>query len=314
MIRTPIFGGPSLPTRRRWPGGLSMQFYDQYADIKRLTHQGLRSHVRSIALDGLAVLDRLKDGPSLLRTPRVQFIYIHHTFRDEEDALDRLITELGRHHRFISYSEAVDRVLTGRIDAPYVTISSDDGFKNNVRAAEILQRHGAPACFFINPDLIGERSYEVIKAHCRQRLHFPPVEFMDWDEVAAVQAMGHEIGSHTMAHINVADTPADVFAEDCQRTFEVITARCGGVKHFAYPYGRFFHFNDAARESVFRAGYLSCASAERGCHVPHDPVPARENLCIRRDHVILDWKMAHTMHFLLANVRKASPVNNLFPY
>lgn len=291
-----------------------VKFHTSYREIQRLKPSGIRGQLRTVALDALSVLDKLKGIEDDLRKPRVQFIYIHHIFKDEEAPLHRLLDTLAATHSFISYSEAVERILTGRVDAPYACISSDDGFKNNVGAAEILAEHGAPSCFFINPSIIGVTSPAEIAQYCQDMLHFPTVEFMDWADVDRVLALGHEIGSHTMSHRNVAELERASFEEDCQRSFQVITQRCGGVKHFAFPYGRFHHFNEMGKEVVFQSGFTSCATAERGCHINHGQPLRNEELCIRRDHVILNWNINHILHFLARNARQASTSTNLFPY
>ncbi|MES2516138.1 MAG: polysaccharide deacetylase family protein [Bacteroidota bacterium] len=291
-----------------------MKYFENYKEIKKLKPEGMRGVLRSYALDCLSVWDKLSGLQYQLNKPRVQFIYIHHVFKDEEIKLEKLLKKLSLNHTFISYSDAVRKILEGKIDKPYICISSDDGFKNNVKAAEILNRYGAKACFFINPFVVDQKSYTEIKKHCRDRLSFPPVEFMDWKDIETIQKMGHEIGSHTMEHINVAETEIDIFRDDCKKTYELIKMRCGEAKHFAFPYGRFFHFNETARQIVFNSGFVSCATAERGCHINHGRLLLNEELFIRRDHVVLDWNIDHIFHFLAANSKKANTLNNLSPY
>ena len=291
-----------------------MKYFEHYNEVKKTKPYGLRGQLRNAALTGLSVVDKMKGIERDLQRPRVQFLYIHHTFKDEEAKLDNLLKRLAVDHAFIPYSEAVERVLERRIDKPYISISSDDGFKNNLRTAEILDRYGAKGCFFINPSVIGETDFATIAKHCKDRLSFPPVEFLDWDEVGQLQQGGHEVGSHTMDHINVAETSPAAFADDCAKTYETLTRRCGSVSHFAFPYGRFFHFNERARKTVFEAGFISCATAERGCHIDHGTALKKEELCILRDHVVLDWPIDHIFHFLAKNSRNAVPQNNLFPY
>ena len=76
---------------------------------------------------------------------------------DEERGFRRQIELLlARGQRLVSYSEAVDRVLTGRIDAPYIAFSFDDGFESCRWAGVILREYGTPACFFVCPSIIGE--------------------------------------------------------------------------------------------------------------------------------------------------------------
>ena len=138
------------------------QFISNYDDLKRSKKKTLRGSLRDLALTGLSWMA----GEKYLEVPRVQFLYIHHVFKDEEKPLDILLKRLSRHHQFITYNDAVNKILTGTIDKPYITFSSDDGFKNNLRAAEILNRYDAKACFFINPGIVGETNFDKIKKYC----------------------------------------------------------------------------------------------------------------------------------------------------
>lgn len=293
---------------------MQMKYYDNYSEIKTLQPFSIRGHMRTIALNGLSIIDRIKGVQNDLSKNRIQFLYIHHVFKDEEEKLDRLLEQLARNHTFISYSEAVNKILNRTIDKPYISFSSDDGLKNNLRAAEIFNGYGAKACFFVSPGIIDNSDYETIKNFCRTRIKFPPVEFLIWSDIERLQKMGHEIGAHTMEHINIANTKAEKIIEDCKMSFDILKYRCGEVKHFAFPYGRFFHFSEIGRKAVFASGFVSCASAERGCHVNPVKNILTEELCILRDHVILDWDINHIMYFIAKNSRKASPVNNYFPY
>ncbi len=289
-----------------------MKYFDTYKEIKQIKPEDLRGKLRRYALNGLSALDKLQGIEQELNKPRIQFLYIHHIFKDEEIALEKLLKRLSENHTFISYSDAVTKILDGEIDKPYISISSDDGFKNNVKAAEILNEYDAKACFFVNPYIVENKSFDDIKSYCKNRLDFPTVEFMNWDDIAKVQKMGHEIGSHTMEHINVAETEESVFIDDCNKTFEILTKYCGKAEHFAFPYGRFFHFNKAGHDIVFDAGFISVATAERGCHINHGRTLLKEELYIRRDHVILDWNINHIFHFIVQNSKKANIANNLF--
>jgi peptidoglycan/xylan/chitin deacetylase (PgdA/CDA1 family) len=291
-----------------------MATIEVYKDIKKQKPEGFRGFMRARALDGLSAFDKLKGIEEDLNKPRIQFLYVHHVFRDEEKNFDVLLKRLSANHTFISYSEAVSRILEQKIDKPYICISSDDGFRNNMGAAAVMNNYGAKGCFFINPAVIGEQSFSKIESHCRERLSFPPVDFLNWQEVEQLQKMGHEIGSHTMEHIDVAKTREDLFAEDCAKTFAILTSRCGEVRHFAFPYGRFVNFNEMGRKAVFNAGFISCATAERGCHINPERKMPKEELCILRDHIILDWNIDHIFHFLVKNSRRATVANNFYPY
>ncbi len=275
---------------------------------------GIRGRMRELALNGLTLLRSESETIALLSIPRVQFLYIHHVFQDEEKGLRNLLDFLATHHTFIPYGEAVQRVLKGTIDKPYIAISSDDGFKNNLSAGKILREYGISGCFFINPGITELTGYDAIADHCRNTLLFPPVEFLNWNEVDELKKMGHEIGAHTMRHMDIGKTEPALVQQDLEECYAIIKKRCGEAKHFAFPYGRFVNFNKAGKESCFQAGFISCATAERGCHTGAGRELKPDELCIRRDHVVLDWKLSHTVWFLTNNARKLDPKNNLFPY
>ena len=291
-----------------------MEYIDTYNQLLSLKPETFRSGVRKVALSTMSTVFNLRhDQEDLLRRPRIQFLYIHHVFRDEERKLDGLLKSLSRDHHFISYTEAVRRILNGEVDKPYICVSSDDGLKNNLAAAAILNEYGAKGCFFICPSIVDETDPEKIRAFARSRLHFPPVEFMTWNDIAQLQKQGHEIGAHTLSHINIAATPAAELEEEITGCYEVIKKRCGSSDHFAYPYGRYSDFTPFARELAFKSGFESFASAARGCHVVEQSIRMnKKDLLIRRDHIILDWPLRHILFFITRNVLRADVKNNYF--
>ena len=292
---------------------MPLRFYDYYKDIQNQKPFSFREKLRGYTLDALSMCNKIRGIEHQLVSPRVQFIYIHHIFKDEEKKFELLIERLAKHHFFIDYASAVEKILEGKIDRPYISLSFDDGFKNNMNAAAILERYGIKACFFINPSIIATTSFTEIELFCKEKLETVPIEFLNWEDVALLQKQGHEIGSHTMEHTNVANFDKNAFEEDCFHSFEILNKHCGSVKHFSFPYGRFYHFNEIAAQSVFNAGYYSCATAERGCHINPEKPLNHTQLCIRRDHVIVDWNPNHIFYFLSRNVVKANSDNNLFP-
>lgn len=291
-----------------------IEFTRTFEQVKKDKPKNVKGYARDFALNGLSLKTKLPNANKVFEKPRIQFLYIHHVFDDEIQNFDKLLKALSKQHLFISYSEAVTKILSGKIDKPYISISSDDGFKNNLEAVKVMEKYGIKGCFFINPDTIGIKEISKIKIFCKDRLNFPPTEFMDWDDIDNLMKNGHEIGSHTMGHINIAETNIHEVEDNINQSYEVLHARCGVVSHFAYPYGRFFHFNQQAYDLVFKAGFSSCASAERGCHISFKKELKKNELFIRRDHVICDWNINHVLYFILNNAENASVSTNLTPY
>lgn len=236
---------------------------------------------------------------------------LHHVFDDEEAPFRALLTTLSKSHHFIGYSEAVERIQRGAIDRPYLCLSFDDGLKNGRRAAQIMSETGAKACFFVCPPM-AEAPYQEVARFCAERLAMPPTEMLSWNDMEQIVALGHEIGSHTLSHPDLSGIGADQIAEEVGRSREQIIRRLGRADHFAWPFGRFRDMSSRAASEVFRAGYASCASAERGCHT--SPVPKeRESLCLRREHCVAFRPQSHSLYFLARSAQRASGADDTWP-
>src|SRR5690349_20630310 len=89
-------------------------FIENYTDLPGIKKIALRKVARKL------VLDTLSNNPlgarniqTALSKNRVQFLYLHHVFRDEYASLRILLKELSKHHTFISYNEAVSKIVSG---------------------------------------------------------------------------------------------------------------------------------------------------------------------------------------------------------
>jgi hypothetical protein len=122
---------------------MNIAFTPSYREMQRTSP---RSIARRAALDVLSLLANATHGNAPLRSPRVQFLYLHHLFPDEVASFRGMMAFLARDHRFISHSEAVGRVKHGPIDAPYIAFSFDDGLKSCLTAAAVLEEFGTTAC------------------------------------------------------------------------------------------------------------------------------------------------------------------------
>ena len=268
----------------------------------------MRGKVRHLALDLLSAANAGRANRAR-NQPRVQFLYIHHVFADEETALRDLLSSLSEDYTFLSHSDAVNRVREGNIDAPYLSFSSDDGFLNNLKAADIFEEFNISACFFLNPNTIGLTDQYAITQFCRSRLSARPVEFLHWNQVERIQKQGHEIGSHSLAHLNMATLSADEVKADLAQSKAALEQHCGTVEHFAFPYGRWSDFSTTAFQACLDVGHTSCATAERGCHVNDTPLDLTRNLLFR-DQVILGWPERHIRYFIERNLRRSPASTN----
>ncbi|MBT8080887.1 MAG: polysaccharide deacetylase family protein [Gammaproteobacteria bacterium] len=99
-----------------------------------------------------------------LNRKKVTILMLHGVAGDHADAgwaplwprmtperLDLVLSQLGRHYRFVSIDDAVD-MLAGRTPALHnaLVLTFDDGYRNNLtEALPVLEKHGVPATFYI---------------------------------------------------------------------------------------------------------------------------------------------------------------------
>jgi peptidoglycan/xylan/chitin deacetylase (PgdA/CDA1 family) len=139
-----------------------------------------------------------------------------------------------------------------------VGLTFDDGYADFLEhAVPVLARHGMTATLYVVAGLLGgENDWD----------DGPRLRLLDADGVRAVAAAGHEVGSHTLTHVRLADAdPATVtreVAESRRVLQEVLQAEVPG---FCYPWGS---FDAAAADAARAAGYdHACVT---GDYVPGD--------------------------------------------
>lgn len=273
----------------------------------------MRNLVRQEVLAALSWHGRVTGSTGYgLRRKRVHFLYLHSVLPEQERVFRSLLEALSGEHRFVSYSEAVRRLVDNEIDAPYVTFSFDDGLVSCQRAAEILEDYGASAAFFVCPDLVEGGSPEEVRHRLELRQSDYAEKAMGWDQIEALKSQGHEIGSHTMSHLNLGEATQAQLDDEIGGSFGALEARLGEVKHFAWPFGRFHHFSSLAARKVFEVGFETCASAERGCHV-EGLSGSFEGLCLRRENVEPSRPLAQHLYFMGRSGRRSDAATNRWP-
>ena len=168
-----------------------------------------------------------------------------HRLRVHPDRLDRHLRLLGRLGlRGVSLAELLRAGEQGRA-AGLVGLTFDDGYTDFLdHAVPVLERHGMTGTLYVVAGRLGAGN---------DWDEGPRLPIVDADQVRAVAAAGHEVGSHTMTHPRLAGADAAVLATEVgesRRVLEdVLQAEVAG---FCYPYGS---FDAAAAEAVRAAGY-----------------------------------------------------------
>lgn len=271
----------------------------------------IRKTLRGWALDGLTVYYRWSGYIPPPAVPRVQMLYLHYVYDEQVDRFEELLAWIRGHYTIVSYSEAVERIQKGQIDSPYAALSFDDGLREScLNAARILHSQGLSACFFVCPGIVGESDPDRLRDYFK-RISHAPTEILDWADVEKLLEWGQEIGSHTHTHRKLSELGRERAKEELERSRDALDRVGVDPVHFSWPYGRFHHIDRSSVELVHAMDYASAASAERGCHVTEVNGPAE--LCLRRDHVDLNWPLEHNKFFLARNAARPAFQRNDWP-
>jgi peptidoglycan/xylan/chitin deacetylase (PgdA/CDA1 family) len=89
---------------------------------------------------------------------------------------------------------------------------------------------------------------------------------LSWEEIQEMSRAGMGIGAHALTHPNLPGLPPEAAEAEVAGSKALIEGRANvPVRHFAYPNGRgVSHFNDAVREIVRAAGFLTSVTSING--------------------------------------------------
>ncbi len=161
-------------------------------------------------------------------------------------------------------SGTLDDIATAANPGKKVILSFDDGYRNVLdNALEILTRHRFRAIQFIVADLIGGRNeWDVVNGDV-------PEPLMDAAQIRAWLQAGHEIGSHSLTHRNLAKLkPADAREQIFASKKKLEDLFGVPIRHFCYPHGK---WTPAVRDLVREAGYATACTTEFGVNTSATP-------------------------------------------
>jgi peptidoglycan/xylan/chitin deacetylase (PgdA/CDA1 family) len=120
-----------------------------------------------------------------------------------------------------------------------VSLSFDDGSADQPLAAQLLNQRGIKATFYINSAMLGSSGW-----------------YMALSDVQALAAAGHEIGGHTLHHLDLPTiTSTSAYSEVCDDRTNIIKLGLNpNPVSFAYPYG---DYNPTVEAIPKSCGYLS---------------------------------------------------------
>ena len=169
------------------------------------------------------------------------------------------------HFNVVPLTEQVAGCRDGRPMGGTLSITFDDGYRDNVEvAAPILRRLELPATFFVTTGFIGSDYVPPWDAHLPQQ-----PGWMTWEQVRALRKQQFDIGGHTVHHIDMgAESPEVIRGElaQCRATLEEKLGEPATL--FAYPFGGRSNISAEAVGMVREAGFECCVSACGGINSP----------------------------------------------
>ncbi len=140
---------------------------------------------------------------------------------------DEQVGALAAAGRLVTLDDGIERLVGGSLDDSPVVLTFDDGTTDWVdHALPVLERHRAPATFYVATDFV-ERS-----------VPFPgDAAPISWAGLGELVASGlATIGSHTHTHALLDRADGPTTAGELDRSIELIGERLGVIcEHFAYP-------------------------------------------------------------------------------
>ena len=192
---------------------------------------------------------------------RVNDDYPNDSLTCSDEQFEGYVRFFARYFDVISLSELLRRLASGTDLTSAVVITFDDGYRRNATfAAPMLERHNLRASFFVTTQFIGTDYVPWWDA--RKNIE---TKWMNWDQVRALRAAGHEIGSHTQNHVDLGVVSKEEARREIGGGEERLDSELGEHSGlFAYPYGGRANMSEENQSLVKELGMRCNLSAYGG--------------------------------------------------
>ena len=136
-----------------------------------------------------------------------------------------------------------------------IVITFDDGFLDNLWAAEMLERRGMRASWFVVTGSVG-------KTPSWEDTGRPSGRMLDRTDLRTIAGAGMEIGSHSQSHLRLPTLGDQALRDEVSGSKATLEEMLGStVRSFSYPYGDW----DSRCEAIVRlAGYKAACTTSTG--------------------------------------------------
>ncbi|MCT7290791.1 polysaccharide deacetylase family protein [Rhodococcus sp. PAE-6] len=178
--------------------------------------------------------------------------------------------------RLFTASEPPVEPLGGAPGMPVVSMTFDDGFADQIRAARTMSQYGMEGTFYVNSGTIGTPGH------------------LTSDDLIEIANGGHEIGGHTVNHSIIEALPIEEAQREICIDRKTLLEWGFPVRSFAYPFGA---ATPPLEEAVEACGYnsardlgdLRSVTGCFDCPVTEHPVPPQMMLVRAPAQVEISW-------------------------
>jgi peptidoglycan/xylan/chitin deacetylase (PgdA/CDA1 family) len=183
---------------------------------------------------------------------------MHSTPHERRDQFQKLIDFLFKHFTPLNPNQ-LDDYFSGKLNqGPYVLFTFDDGLKNNLMAAELLEKNHARAVFFIVPDFIDAANPEAYyRTNIRRMVdsrvdhELEDVTPMNASDLTRLLSNGHCVESHTMSHLlRSTSTEEDIQREIAGSKRWILDRLSSQPTMFCSPIQTNFSINSYAKRAI----------------------------------------------------------------
>ena len=183
---------------------------------------------------------------------------MHSTPHERREQFNELVDFLFKHFSPLNPNQ-LDDYFSGKLNqGPYVLFTFDDGLKNNLMAAELLELRNARAVFFVVPDFVeSENPESYYRTNIRQNID-PAVDHetedltpMSLADLSQLLSRGHFIESHTMTHLLRSNSSKQVVEQEIAGSKRWLSQKLAKVPTmFCSPIQTNFSVNESAKTTI----------------------------------------------------------------
>ena len=143
---------------------------------------------------------------------------------------------LKKHYHVASLPDAIEMMRVGKVHAPTVVLTLDDGYDDNhLGLRAVIDLEELPVTLFVCSKNVEDRrpfNHDIE----RGEIGFDP---LTWDQVIDFERQGSTIGSHTRRHFDCGSRDEELLREEIVGAQEDFRQHLGHeVPYFSFPWGR----------------------------------------------------------------------------